>query len=431
MKSVLVVLIPILLVIQPAAGQTSVRTGPAGGNYDEAKVGTYTLPDPLRTEAGRRITSRPEWARRRTELLRLFAQNVYGQTPDARVRLRFETRGVDSSARGGRAVRRQVSIFFADYPQLPPIDVLLYVPKAVRRPVPVFVGLNFCGNHCITEEADIPLSDRWMSNAIGDVSKANRNGGPRATEQSRGMQARRWPIDTILQRGYALATAYYGDLEPDYLQGWHTGIRSVLGDTSRADNWGAIGAWAWGLSRMLDYLQTDPGVDAKRAIVIGHSRLGKAALWAGAQDERFAAVVANESGEGGAALARRNYGETIERITRVFPHWFCGRYSTYGNHVANLPVDQHELLALIAPRPLYVASADDDQWSDPKGEFLGAAGVEPVYRLFGKTGLGSAAFPSVNQPVGQTVRYHDRTGKHDVTIYDWMQYLRFADDLVR
>ncbi|MFD2570140.1 alpha/beta hydrolase family protein [Spirosoma soli] len=408
--------------IRFAAGQASEPTY----NYDEAKVGTYTLPDPLRMTNGKKVTTKGEWAKRRTELLQLFADNVYGQTPNQSVRLRFQTTHTEPNALGGKAIRKQVSIFFADYPKLQPIDVVLYVPKAAKKPSPVFLGLNFCGNHCITNESDVPLSTRWMTNAIGEVSVNSR-----ATEKSRGMQARRWPLDTILARGYAVATAYYGDIEPDYPQGWQTGIRSVLGDTTKATNWGAIGAWAWGMSRMLDYLQTEPGIDSKRVIAFGHSRIGKAAAWAGAQDERFAAVVLNESGEGGAALARRWYGETVERINTSFPHWFCKQYKSYNKRVAELPIDQHELLALIAPRPLYVASADGDQWSDPKGEFLGAVGAEPIYRLYGKTGLGTTTFPAIDQPVGQTVRYHDRTGKHDVTNYDWEQYLRFADELVR
>lgn len=400
--------------------------GPAGYNYDEAKAGTYTLPDPLVNTNGKAVKTKADWRNRRTELLKLFADNVYGQTPAKVVKLRFQTTSVDKSALNGLAIRKQVSIFFADYPQLPPIEVLIYLPKASSKPAPVFLGLNFCGNHCVTTEADIPLSDRWMMGGNNDVSTSNR-----ATEKARGMQSRRWPIDMIVKRGYALATAYYGDIEPDYPQGWHSGIRSVLGDTTKATNWGAIGAWAWGMSRMLDYLQTDPAIDAKRVVAIGHSRIGKAAIWAGAQDERFAAVIANESGEGGAALARRWYGETVERLNTSFPHWFCARYSTYNKRVTDLPVDQHELLALVAPRPLYVASADGDQWSDPKGEFLGALYTEPVYRLYGKTGLGTTTFPAVDQPVGQTVRYHDRTGNHDVTDYDWEQYLRFADELVR
>jgi hypothetical protein len=416
-----------LFVVSLANGQTAEPVY----NYDEAKVGTYTLPDPLSMDNGQRVTKSADWQRRRVELLQLFAENVYGKTPRKEVKLRFQTTAVDSQALNGLAIRKQVSIFFTDYPKLPPIDVLLYIPKSARKSVPVFVGLNFCGNHCVTTEVDIPLSTRWMTSGTGGVTANTGNGEPRATDKARGMQARRWPIDMILKRGYALATVYYGDIEPDHSQGWRSGIRSVLGDTTRSDNWGAIGAWAWGMSRIADYLETEPLIDAQRIIGIGHSRIGKAALWAGAQDKRFVAVIANEAGEGGSALARRWYGETVERINTAFPHWFCGRYKTYNKHVAELPVDQHELLALIAPRPLYVASAEEDQWSDPKGEFLSAVQTEPVYRLLGKTGLGTVTFPAINQPVGQTVRYHVRTGKHDVTNYDWEQYLRFADELVR
>ena len=417
-----------LLTIRVAAAQTP---GPPGYNYDEAKVGSYTLPDLMLTTNGKRVTNKADWAGRRADLVQLFAENVYGKTPAQAVRLRFQITSVEQSARNGLAIRKEVSIFFIDYPKLPPIDVLIYVPKGATKPVPVFMGLNFCGNHCVTTEPDIPLSTRWVGNAIGEVSVNNR-----ATEKARGMQERRWPVDTILKRGYALATAYYGDIEPDHPKGWLAGIRSVSGDSARygndqANEWGAIGAWAWGMSRIMDYLQTDPAIDARRVILLGHSRIGKAALWAGAQDERFAAVISNESGEGGAALARRTYGETVERLNTSFPHWFTSRYRTYNRRVADLPVDQHELLALIAPRPLYVASADGDQWSDPKGEFLGALQAEPAYRLYGKTGLGTSAFPKLNQPVGQTIRYHDRTGKHDVMDYDWAQYLRFADELVR
>lgn len=426
MNSRVVALLLVFVTFSSAVGQP--KDPPA--NYDEAKVGAYTLPNLMVRTDGKRVLSRMDWTTRRRELLQLFSDNVYGQTPAQPVRLRFQQTAVNESALNGLAIRKQVSIFFTDYPQLPPIDVLLYVPKAAKQPVPVFMGLNFCGNHCVTTEPDIPLSTRWMSNARSDASVGEVSVNNKATEKARGMQERRWPVETILKRGYALATAYYGDIEPDHPQGWQTGIRSVMGDSTRANNWGAIGAWAWGMSRILDYLKTDPAIDANRVILMGHSRIGKAALWAGAQDERFAAIISNESGEGGAALARRWYGETVERINGHFPHWFCGQYKTYNKQVSGLPVDQHELLALIAPRPLYVASADGDQWSDPRGEFLGAVQAEPAYRLYGKTGLGTTAFPNVDQPVGQTVRYHNRTGKHDVTDYDWEQYLRFADELV-
>lgn len=400
-------------------------------NYEEANVGTYTLPNPLQPPKSGRITTVQQWEAKRAYWLDLFAQHVYGQTPAQSVRLRYETRSVNPNARGGRAIRKQIAIYMDDYPQLPPIELLLYIPAKATRPAPVFLGLNFCGNHCVSTETDIPLSDRWVANAGNDMVELNSKGEPRATPKSRGMQTRRWPIDTILARGYALATAYYGDIEPDHVNGWRTGIRSVLGDTTKSDNWGAIGAWAWGMSRMLDYLETDSLVDAKRVISFGHSRIGKAALWAAAQDLRFAATIANEAGEGGASLARRTYGETVGRINTAFPHWFAPRYKTYNNDVHALPVDQHILMSLLAPRPLYVASAEEDRWSDPKGEFLSAKAAEPVYALYNKQGLGASSLPSVNTAVGSTISYHVRTGVHDVTNFDWWQYLQFADDTVK
>jgi hypothetical protein len=254
----------------------------------------------------------------------------------------------------------------------------------------------------------------------------------RATEATRGAHASRWQVETVVGRGYATATVYYGDLCPDRDDGMEEAVGAMFRSGSvnhrPGDGWGSIGIWAWGLSRALDYIETDAELDGKRVAVHGHSRLGKTALWAAAQDERFALVISNDSGAGGAALAKRIFGETIAiSNSRHSTPWYAINYRRYDDNEAALPVDQHELLALIAPRPLYVASAEQDRGADPRGEFLAAKHAGPVYQLFGKTGVVVETMPPVDQPVGDTIGYHVRTGVHDITAYDWAQYLNFAD----
>jgi hypothetical protein len=407
----------------PAAAQ------PAVANEDEAKVPAYTLPDPLRFADGSPVRDGSEWrSRRRSELLRLFETHVYGRSPAPPAGTRAVVVEADDRALGGLAARRQVRVLLDGTESGPAFEILLYVPNGARRPVPVFLGLNFGGNHTVHPDPAIRLSRGWMRDGPGVTDY-------RATEASRGTAAASWPVERILDRGYALATVYYGDLEPDHPDGWKDGVRSRIGPGTHGgfapDDWGAIAAWAWGLSRALDVLAKDQDMDAGRAAVIGHSRLGKTALWAGAQDERFAMVVSNDSGEGGAALARRRFGETTEAITRVFPHWFCSRLREYAGREDALPVDQHLLLALVAPRPLYVASASLDLWADPRGEFLSARAAEPVYRLLGEDGLGVHEMPVPDRPVGKRIGYHVRRGEHALTACDWEQYLDFADRHLR
>ena len=232
-----------------------------------------------------------------------------------------------------------------------------------------------------------------------------------------------------------MATACYADVFPDRPDGRAASALASLGRPLEgdlpADEPGAIATWAWQLSRILDWLVTLPEIDATKVIVVGHSRNGKAAIWAGGCDERFAMVVANESGCGGAALERRNYGETVAAITRRFPHWFCPAFAGYADRELDLPVDAHVTLAMTAPRPLYVASAVDDRWADPRGEFLAAVAAGPVWKLFGLEGLGTDALPAIDTPVGQTVGYHVRTGKHDLLEYDWLRFADFADRTLR
>ncbi|MEE3181395.1 MAG: acetylxylan esterase [Planctomycetota bacterium] len=381
-------------------------------NYDESTVPAYKLPELLKLNDGSPVKDAASWKeKRRAEVLELFRSEVYGRRPGRPAALRFEVTKKDEAALGGKAIRREVRVHFTSKKNGPSMNMLLYRPAKASGSTPAFLGLNFRGNPTVSKDPGISLRE-------GDK------------DSDRGKSAGRWQAEMIVERGYALATIWYGDIEPDDKRHAFTkGIHKVYGPANKipADGWGSIAAWTWGLSRALDYFETIDEIDHKRVSVIGHSRLGKTSLWAGAEDERFALVISNNSGCGGAALNRRAFGETVKRINTSFPHWFCDNFNKYNGREGDLPVDQHMLIALMAPRPVYVASAAGDRWADPRGEYLSAKHADPVYRLLGTEGLPATKMPAVDKPSMGRIGYHIRTGKHDVTAFDWKAYLDFAD----
>jgi len=410
------------LAIATLTGLTMSDSTLPAANYDEAKVPKYELPDPLTMRDGTKVKSASDWIeKRRPEMLELFREHVYGRSPERPSGLKFKVIQNDATALDGRAIRREVLITFARKEATPEATLLIYLPRNTNGPVPAFLTINFDGNHTIHPDPGISITRSWVRNIKDWGIKNNR-----ADTRSRGAKRSRWAVEKILTRGYALATIYYGDIDPDYDDGFSNGVHRLY-PKPKPDEWGSISTWAWGLSRCLDYLETDRDINASKVAVMGHSRLGKTALWTGAQDDRFALVISNNSGCGGASLSRREFGETVRRINTSFPHWFCDNFTKYNDRVNDLPVDQHMLIALSAPRPVYIASATGDRWADPKGEFLSGHHADPVYELFGLKGVGITRQPAADHPVGHHIGYHLRTGKHDVTDYDWEQYLKFAD----
>lgn len=345
-----------------------------------------TLPDPLLLQNGQTVRDAKTWTdQRRPELMAIFEYQVYGKTPTAKLDIHTGPVITDPKALAGKAICKQATVFFSPRLDGPQMHILLYLP-AGKSKSPVFLGLNFNGNQSIDKDPGILTNDVWVKDPAGSGKTVKIP----PDDRTRGDSAANWQLPKLIAAGYGLATIYYGDIEPDFKEGEPFGVRTLFPD---GDKWSALGAWAWGLSRAVDFLRTDPHVDGAKIALIGHSRLGKAALWAAAQDPRFALVISNESGKGGASLLKRSQGETIDHLNNAFPNWFNPAYKQYTGHPEKLPVDGNELLALIAPRPLYVASAEGDLNSDPAGEFLSAASVGRVYSLFGKQGLGIDRMP--------------------------------------
>ena len=366
-------------------------------NYDEAKVPVYTLPDVLKTSENRSVDSKSQWEKtRRPEILALFENNVYGQMPKLYDKLEFSITKEDTAAMNGKAHLKEVEIKVWKNNKFITIQLVLFVPNGRRGPVPAFLLIN----------------NRERTN----------------TDATRQIKSDFWPAEMLVDNGYAISAFHVSDLAPDDKDTYQNGVLRLYPEQLAAENgMKAIGAWAWGASRVLDYLTKDRDIDSKRVAVVGHSRGGKAALWAGAEDQRFALVFSNCSGNTGAALSRRKFGETVHVINDHFPHWFCNNYKKFNDNEDALPIDQHMLIALIAPRPVYVTSASEDLWADPKGSYLSLINAQKVFSLYGI----NRPLPAIPPAIGSAIihsklGYHNRKGIHNLTAFDWQQFISFA-----
>ena len=372
-------------------------------NYDEAKIPSYSLPDPLIMSNGQRVRDARTWfARRRAEILRLYETEIYGRVPANAPKVKWEAGETDRSAANGTAVMNRVVGKIGNAPDGPRINVTVYTPANAPGPVPLILLVNFGG---------------------GDAARG-RNGGAGAPFGGPPVASE------ILARGWGYATVGYQDIQPDRANAWHEGVIGLtLSPGQRqpaADEWGTISAWAWGVSRIIDYLETDKLVNAKQIAVQGHSRLGKTVLWAAAQDQRIAAVFSSCGGEMGSALARRDWGETIDDMAQNFSWQFAGNFQKWVGRWNDMPVDAHMLIALSAPRPAFITGGTTDQWSDPAGEFLAEVAAGPVYRMVGRKDLGVTQLPALDTPLtGGDLGWHYHTGGHMATPADWSAFLQF------
>lgn len=365
-------------------------------NYDESKVPDYTLPDPFISLENKKITSADQWENmRRKEILYLFSKNIYGQMPKTYDSINFVLVNADYTAMSGRAHMKQVRIEVWRKGEMVPIKVLLFLPAKANKAVPAMVLIN--------------------------------NRGIENTDPLRKTKSEFWPAEMVIDSGYAIATFHVADAAPDNAEHYQEGVLQLYQEQLKlADGMKAVGAWSWAASRVLDYLLTDPQINPKQIAVVGHSRGGKAALWAGAQDQRFGYVFSNCSGNTGAALSRREFGETVKKINTTFSWWFNDNYKKFNDSVSQLPVDQHMLIGLIAPRPVYVTNATKDLWADPRGTFLALKAAEPIYSLYKISSGLPAEIPAPDKPVIQShLGYHLTTGEHNMTVYDWTQFIRF------
>ena len=420
-----IVLLPLLVFTQspppPSTPPPPKEVAGIPANYDESQVGQYTLPDPLRLSNGKPVRDAKTWyAKRRPEIIRLYEENQFGRSPGPPANLTYDLFDAGTPAFDGAAIRKQTTIYFSPDKSGPKLDLLVYLPAKAQKPAPLLLSIGFSDNSAVVKDPGVREGEVW-------------NRDHKKVPAKQGMAIGKIDVLPLLNAGFGFATFYYGDVEPDFEGGLPFGVRALYlkpGQTQPApDAWGAIAAWSWGLSRALDYLEKDSQLDSHRVALYGASRLGKTVLWAGARDTRFAAVIACCSGEGGAALSRRNYGETVAHLTAPsrFPYQFCANYAKFAQHVDQLLVDSNMLVALMAPRPLLLQTGDTDYWSDPKGEFLAEQAAGPVYALLGKQGLNTTEWPPVGTPIMHTLGYYMHPGGHGTLPADWTQFLKFLE----
>ena len=386
------------------------------------------LPNPLRMFGGGPVETKEDWfAKRRPELQQLFQHYMYGYAPPAPTNLRAKIARVDEQFLEGRATKREVVITFGPG-GTPPINLLVVTPNKRTGPAPTFLGINFCGNHALHPDESIAIPTQWIYSSCAGVEQN------RATEAGRGSQFDTWAIDDTIDAGYALATFWSGDIDPDlhdFTDGVHPHFLKPGQTALGPHDWGTIAAWAWGVSRAIDFLVTDAAIDKNRIAVVGHSRLGKTSLLAAALDDRVALAIPHQAGCGGTAPSRGKVGESVERINTAFPHWFNDTFPLFNKQVERLPFDQHCLAALVAPRPVLMSNAMEDTWANPAGQFEMLVAADPVYRLLGVEGVGSPTPPATGELMNSRLGYYIREGKHSMTRDDWKVFRAFADQHMR
>lgn len=388
-------------------------------NYSEEKVPAYTLPDPLVMANGEKVTTAQQWReKRRPEILKLYETEIYGRIPENAPKVTWEVTETDSAARDGAAVMKRVVGRIGDKPDAPKMNLTVHLPAKASSPGPMLLSISF----------GFPPGGRGGASPNSDKAKSEETAKTVTKARPPAFDA----LGELLPRGWGYAVLTYSAIQPDKADQWASG---VVGQTLKAgqtkpnpDEWGTISAWSWGISRAIDYLETEKAVNPKQIAVTGVSRLGKTVLWASANDERIAAVFSVVSGEMGAALIRRDWGETLDDMAQNF-HWqFAGNIQKWVGRWNDLPVDQHMLIALSAPRPVYVNGGLTDQWSDPKGEFLSMVAAGPVYRLLGKRDLGTSELPSLDAPLTcGDLAFHYHSSGHTAVPADWKAFLDFAD----